>query len=109
MCVCLHVPPPEITRTNFLICSLFRFTQNGETVELAQRTGLNPNCKYYRILCTPVQSARIHKFALDQCGKRFSVPAMIRSMVCPRVSHYNQESWFCAELVAYALKEGGLL
>ena len=81
---------------------------NDETgVELCQRTGRNPNFQYVQIGCSKAAERNILAFARRSVGKPFSMSAMARSVVWPRVT--NHQNYFCAELVAAALQTGGLL
>lgn len=80
---------------------------SGETVELCQRTGLNPSLKYVEITHSAAAEQAMLQFARDQQGKPFSMSAMARSPCIPRTT--SEDSWYCAELTAAALKAGGLL
>ena len=82
---------------------------NGEHVELAERTGTNPNFSYVQLACTKDAERRMLRWAQEQVAKRvpFSQLGMLRSVLWPRKTH--GESFFCAELVAACLREGGML
>ena len=81
---------------------------NDETgVELANRTGKNPNYQYVQIGCSKSQERAMLAWARQQVGKPFSSMGMVRSMIWPRTT--NESSWYCAELVAACLKVGGLM
>lgn len=81
---------------------------NDETgVELANRTGKNPNYQYVQIGCSKSQERAMMAWARQQVGKPFSSMGMVRSMIWPRTT--NESSWYCAELVAACLKVGGLM
>ena len=80
---------------------------SGEEVELCSRTGLNPSLKYIEISHNTGEERDMLNFAREQCGKPFSMSAMVRAPCLPRTTNYN--SWFCAELTAAALQKGGLL
>ena len=80
---------------------------SGETVELCQRTGLNPSLKYVEVTHSPAAEHAMLQFAKAQSGKRFDMSAMVRSPCLPRSTTEN--TWFCAELTAATLKSGGLL
>ena len=76
-------------------------------VELVSRTGRNPLYKYLQIGCSKAQEQKMLAFARRVVGRPFSNVGMARSIFWPRTSDYK--SFFCAELVAAILKEGGLL
>lgn len=76
-------------------------------VELCERTGRSPNYKYLQIGCSKDAEHKILNFAERQKGKPFNGWAMARSVMWPRKT--TQIDYFCAELVACALKEGGLM
>jgi hypothetical protein len=82
---------------------------NGEHVELAERTGTNPNFSYVQLSCSRESEQRMLRWAQRQVARRvpFSQLGMLRSVLWPRQTHC--ESFFCAELVAACLREGGLL
>jgi len=104
-------------------------------VELAARTGLNPQYVYVQLGCSKRQEEQMLHFARSVVGMPFSNTAMARSVIWPRTSDYR--SFFCAgtkkrqqkpasrpligiaptapmprvcaELVASVLKEGGMI
>ena len=76
-------------------------------VELTARTGRNPQYSYLQLGCSKAQELAMLRFAKSCVGKPFSGTAMARSVIWPRRT--NGTSFFCAELVAAVLKEGGLL
>ena len=62
---------------------------------------------YQSLGCSKKAVARMLSFARKQVGVPFSNYGMARSILWPRTT--TGESYFCAELVACVLKEGGLL
>jgi hypothetical protein len=99
--VCVFIVAGQMTN----VCRIFNDNQG---VELVQRTGRSPKYTYQSIGCSMRAMQRMLTFAKTQCiGKPFSNVAMARSIVWPRKT--NNESFFCAELVAAILKEGGLI
>lgn len=75
--------------------------------ELCSRTGRNPSYTYLQLGCSKQQEVKMLNFAKACVGKPFSQSAMARSVFWPRTSTYKD--FFCAELVASILKEGGLI
>lgn len=75
--------------------------------ELTARTGRNPQYSYLQLGCSRAQEAKMLAFAKSCIGKPFSGSAMARSIFYPRTT--DNKSFFCAELVAAVLREGGLL
>lgn len=76
--------------------------------ELVERTGRNPQYIYQQLGCSKNAVAKMLNYARTQCvGKPFSNVGMARSLLWPR--HTDSSSFFCAELVAAILKEGGLM
>jgi len=63
--------------------------------------------QYLSLGCSRAQEQRMLQFARAQVGKPFSNMGMARSLLLPRKTDEN--SWFCAELVAAILQKGGLL
>lgn len=63
-------------------------------VELAARTGLNPQYLYVQLGCSKRQEDRMLHFARSVVGMPFSNTAMARSVIWPRTSDYR--SFFCA-------------
>ena len=77
-------------------------------VELVERTGRSPHYVYQSLGCSKAAVNRMLRYAKTQCvGKPFSNTGMARSLLWPRQT--DGSSFFCAELVAAILKEGGLL
>lgn len=76
-------------------------------VELTQRTGKNPCYSYLQIGCSKKAEQAMLHWARQQVGKPFSSAGMMRSIVWPRQT--TGSSYFCAELVAACLQQGGLL
>ena len=62
---------------------------------------------YLQLGCSKAQERAMLRFAQACVGKPFSGTAMARSVIWPRRT--DGTSFFCAELVAAVLKEGGLL
>lgn len=87
--------------------NVLRIFNDNVGVELAQRTGTGPTMHYVQLGCSEENERRMLAFAREQKGKPFDMPAMVRSIIYPRKTHYK--SYFCAELVAATLKEGRLL
>ena len=75
--------------------------------ELVERTGRNPSYMYQSLGCSKKAVAKMLSFARKQVGVPFSNYGMARSILWPRTT--DGTSYFCAELVACVLKEGGLL
>ena len=76
--------------------------------ELVERTGRNPCYEYLQLGCSQRAVQRMLHYARTQCvGKPFSNYGMARSVLWPR--NTDGSSFFCAELVAAILKEGGLM
>jgi len=76
--------------------------------ELVERTGRNPQYVYQQLGCSKNAVTRMLHYARTRCvGKPFSNMGMARSLLWPR--HTDSSSFFCAELVAAILKEGGLM
>ena len=86
------------------VCRIF----NDDTgCELTARTGRNPQYSYLQLGCSKKQELKMLNFARSCVGKPFSGTAMARSIIWPRKT--DNSNFFCAELVAAVLKEGGLL
>lgn len=62
---------------------------------------------YLSLGCSKAAEQKMLAFARQQVGKPFSNYGMAMSVLYPRQS--DAKSWFCAELVAAILKEGGLM
>jgi len=75
--------------------------------ELIARTGRSPHYSYLSLGCSKQAERAMLAYARKAVGKPFSAMAMARSVLWPRQT--NHESFFCAELVAAILREGGLL
>lgn len=86
------------------VCRVFN---DNVGCELAARTGRNPNYSYIQLGCSKAQEQRMLRFAASVVGRPFSSVAMARSIFWPRKT--DNTSFFCAELVAAVLKEGGML
>lgn len=86
------------------VCRVFN---DDVGVEMAARTGRNPQYSYLQLGCSKAQEQRMLRFAHSCVGKPFSGMAMARSLIWPRKT--DNTSFFCAELVAAVLKEGGLI
>jgi hypothetical protein len=87
--------------------NVLRIYNDAVGAELCQRTGKSPNYRYLQIGCSKQAEDRMLRFAREQVGKPFSMTAMLRSVVYPRTTDFR--SFFCAELVAATLREGGLM
>lgn len=88
------------------IRNVVRIFNDDIGVEVAQRTGRSPAFHYVQLGCSLASERAMMGFAHEQVGKSFSMGAMMRSIVWPRKTDEN--SWFCAELVAATLQRGGL-
>lgn len=97
--------------------NVLRIYNDDVGVELCERTGRSPNYTYLQIGCSKAAEESILAFAKRQVGKPFNQWAMFRAGFWPRVTpciHENgrnveADNYFCAELVACALKTGGLM
>ena len=89
------------------IVNVLRIYNDAVGVELISRTGLSPRNSYIHLGCSRAAEARMLAFARAVVGRPFSNAGMFRSILWPRVT--DNKSFFCAELVAACLKEGGLL
>ena len=87
--------------------NVLRIYNDNTGAELCERTGRSPNYRYLQLGCTKDAEQRILTFAKMQIGKPFNNWAMARSILWPRKSTYRD--YFCAELVAAALRAGGLM
>ena len=76
-------------------------------VELTERTGRNPAYTYLSLGCSKAAEQRMLSFARAQVGKPFSNMGMARSLLFPRAT--DGRTYYCAELVAAILKQGGLM
>ena len=85
-----------------------RIFNDAVGVELVERTGRNPQNIYLQLGCSKHAEHRMLSFVKNHCvGKPFSNLAMFLSLLWPRQT--DCQSFFCAELVAAILKEGGLM
>ena len=85
-----------------------RIFNDNTGVELVERTGKNPQNVYLQLGCSKHAEQKMLSFVRHQCvGKPFSNLAMFMSLLCPRTT--DNASFFCAELVAAILREGGLM
>jgi hypothetical protein len=66
-----------------------------------------PQYTYLALGCSRAAESRMLAFARQQVGKPFSNIGMARSLLWPRST--DNKSFYCAELVAAILKQGGLL
>jgi len=81
---------------------------NDDTgAELVSRTGRNPQYTYVQLGCSKEAETAMLRYARSCVGKPFSNSAMFRSILWPRTT--DEQSFFCAELVAAILQKGGLL
>lgn len=62
---------------------------------------------YLSLGCSKTAEQRMLAFAKRQIGKPFSNYGMAVSVMWPRQT--DEKTWFCAELVAAILREGGLM
>ena len=89
------------------MCNVCRIFNDDVGVELASRTGRNPQYSYLSLGCSPQAEKRMLSYATSLVGRPFDGVAMARSMFWPRKT--DERSFFCAELVACVLQKGGLL
>ena len=94
-----QLSPPFLHATNT--------PDRAHRVEMATRTGRNPQYQYLQIGCSKNAVSAMTNWGNAQKGKPFSGSAMARSLFWPRVS--TGKSWYCAELVAACLQVGGLM
>ena len=97
----------ETAGANGQMANVARIFNDAQGVELAQRTGRNPAYTYLSLGCSKAAEARMLNFASRQVGKPFSNMGMARSLVWPRAT--TGSTYYCAELVASILKQGGLM
>ena len=90
-----------------MMANVARIYNDNVGVELCQRTGRNPQYTYLSLGCSKAQEQRMVNFARQQVGKPFSNSGMARSIIFPRTT--TGSSYYCAELVAAILKQGGLM
>lgn len=85
-----------------------RIFNDNTGVELVERTGKNPQNIYLQLGCSKMAEQKMLHFVKSECiGKPFSNLSMFRSLVWPRQA--DNASFFCAELVAAILRQGGLM
>lgn len=89
------------------ISNVFRIFNDNVGVEHCERTGLSPQFFYLHVGCSKDAERKMLEIAKQQVGKPFNPKAMLRSIFWPRTTTAND--FFCAELVAYILKSGGLM
>ena len=89
------------------MCNVCRIFNDDVGVELANRTGRNPQYSYLSLGCSPQAERRMLAYANSVVGRPFDGLAMARSVIWPRKT--DERSFFCAELVACVLQKGGLL
>lgn len=97
----------EEAGVNGQMSNVLRIFNDDTGVELMERTGRNPSYSFLQIGCSKRAEAAMLQFARAQIGKPFSSTGMARALFWPRTP--DNESWFCAELVAACLQAGGLL
>lgn len=98
-----NIPTCALPKSVSQPCVSFFFLQ-----ELVERTGRNPQYAYLQLGCSKQAVKKMLHFAKTKCvGKPFSNMGMARSLLWPRST--DTSSFFCAELVAAILKEGGLM
>ena len=98
----------EDVGTNGMMTNVCRVFNDKVGVELVERTGRSPHYVYQSLGCSKAAVNRMLRYAKTQCvGKPFSNTGMARSLLWPRQT--DGTSFFCAELVAAILREGGLL
>lgn len=98
----------EDAGSNGTMSNVCRVFNDRIGVELVERTGRNPQYQYLQLGCSRQAVKKMLHFAKTKCvGKPFSNMGMARSLLWPRST--DTSSFFCAELVAAILKEGGLM
>ena len=93
---------PDAIRRCVLLFSNFsmRYLPTCDVVVCSQYT-------YLSLGCSKAQEQRMLNFARAQVGKPFSNMGMARSLFFPRTT--TMSSFYCAELVAAILKQGGMM
>jgi len=86
------------------VCRIFN---DDVGVELTSRTGRNPQYSYVQLGCSKAAEQRMLAYSRSLVGRPFSNSGMARSVFFPRTT--DGTSFFCAELVAAILKQGGLM
>jgi len=96
------VNAPDAIRRCVLLFSNFsmRYLPTCDVVVCSQYT-------YLSLGCSKAQEQRMLNFARAQVGKPFSNMGMARSLFFPRTT--TMSSFYCAELVAAILKQGGMM
>ena len=97
----------EVAGQNGMMANVARIYNDNIGVEICERTGRNPQYTYLALGCSRAAESRMLAFARQQVGKPFSNVGMARSLLWPRST--DNKSFYCAELVAAILKQGGLL
>lgn len=98
----------EEVGNNGMMSNVCRVFNDAVGVELVERTGRNPQYEYQSLGCSQAAVQKMLRFAKRECvGRPFSNTGMARSILWPRQT--DRTSFFCAELVASILREGGLL
>ena len=90
-----------------MMANVARIFNDAQGAEICERTGKNPQYTYLSLGCSKAQEQRMLNFARAQVGKPFSNMGMARSLFFPRTTTLS--SFYCAELVAAILKQGGLM
>ena len=89
------------------MCNVVRIFNDDVGVELASRTGMNPQYSYLSLGCTKAAERAMLAYARSLVGMPFSATGMALALFWPRVT--TGSSFYCAELVAAVLQRGGLL
>lgn len=97
----------ECQRHDGAMQNVARIFNDRVGAELIARTGRSPHYSYLSLGCSKQAERAMLAYARKAVGKPFSATAMARSLLWPRQT--DHESYFCAELVAAILREGGLL
>lgn len=97
----------ETVGHNGMMANVARIFNDATGVEICERTGRNPQYTYQSLGCSKAAEQRMLTYARAQKGKPFSNMGMARSLVWPRAS--DGKTFYCAELVAAILKQGGLM
>ena len=97
----------ETAGSNGMMTNVARIFNDNVGVEIVERTGRNPQYVYLQIGCSVRATEKMLRFAKCQLAKPFSNYGMARSLLWPRRT--DNTCFFCAELVAAILREGGLM
>ncbi len=97
----------EAAGSNNTMTNVCRIFNDRVGAELVERTGRNPQYEYIQLGCSERAVQRMLRYAKSCVGRPFSQMGMARSILWPRQT--DSKSFFCAELVAALLKEGGLM